>query len=859
MAYEGGCWIGYKDAYGSGFYNWLDPSGMLDLSFSDWRRRSDWSDRQELANPSSFVNNGDNCVVIVPWQEDPMIKEERSWDEIACTSQRAFVCQRYMKIDRYTIVVGNSQFLGGGLEGGYLKILGSYYFESFVADRAEITTMSHISIDTEAYIKYLYLNDGSTLTISNDVNILPYGYIGEENLYGMQPVVTLNSFTMNFASECPVVPDIAIDCDNTINANVTSINARFISNNGNILVSPSVEVDLRQGGDISSAHVNVQGADSQLLLGGYSTKLFSYDAFTLTTSHRGYVNGEYFDKILNEESIEHMESSEPNQPYGVYRLKVSDVNGTESNITSCIPYHATMLDMYEILASLDVVQRRGGVTVRRSGEGDYRTNYGYTYRIEIDAPSTADLDTGGLSVSLYCVGIIDCGCAMTRVSSIDSTGQNSCPLEGNSSRIDPNTCAINPGLELRRISSLASTETKGTGKIVATAGAHRFPPRSSVTLGCSGSSKATVGADVISWTTVEAENHGKVILTGTGWEGWDSAVLIFYPSTTKGRGDKELNNAPSFIMTADTFSIQDIGQILTAGPHSNLTIGTGYWNGGIIGGRSTMYITNSLIAAGIGKSLRYTCTLFITPNASFVWSSGNISMSNGANVILEGVFNLNVVSNAQYFGFAELMSLPSYYPYQNLLDVEPNFSKVEYFDDSVAQYLRTGTYKNPLCGDKCSTTPIITIRKNAAMYAVSNCNVTFLSPLYFEDNSVMQLYQGGYLNMQSGGGCGNDVRFAVELYSKIDLSGGQFFMGATCTVTGDGELQGSAGTHDLSFSINTHITITGAIMRWPLSRGTGYSLRFFGGLLIEKEGVLLIEAQETTIVVLYNFYCIPLQ
>jgi hypothetical protein len=83
----------------------------------------------------------------------------------------------------------------------------------------------------------------------------------------------------------------------------------------------------------------------------------------------------------------------------------------------------------------------------------------------------------------------------------------------------------------------------------------------------------------------------------------------------------------------------------------------------------------------------------------------------------------------------------------------------------------------------------------------------------------------------------------------VELSGGRFFMGSTCTITGDGELLGVAGTHDLSFSINAHITISGGIMRWPLSRGDGLAIRFYGGLLIEQSGMLLIEPWETTIIV----------
>jgi hypothetical protein len=53
----------------------------------------------------------------------------------------------------------------------------------------------------------------------------------------------------------------------------------------------------------------------------------------------------------------------------------------------------------------------------------------------------------------------------------------------------------------------------------------------------------------------------------------------------------------------------------------------------------------------------------------------------------------------------------------------------------------------------------------------------------------------------------------------------------------------------MSFSIDAHITIAGGIMIWPFSRGTGYTITFNGGLLIEKKGRLQIEPYSTNIVV----------
>lgn len=507
--------------------------------------------------------------------------------------------------------------------------------------------------------------------------------------------------------------------------------------------------------------------------------------------------------------------------------------------------------MYEYLSQIEIVQKAGGITVRRTGSGDYRYNYGYTYRFDFDSPSTQDIVSGygNLNLMVYCVGTVNCSCAQTVVKNIDNSGQAVCPLTGFSAHLSFDSCAIDHSTFVTQKGSLGYTKTSGEGSFLATGGMHRLPPVTDIWIGCSGKGRGTVNADVIDWKGFMIGGYGKIIFAGAGWEGWDSSVLIFSSQTTKGRGNDALNYAPSFSMTAEYFLIEDIGEMLTAGPKSNLTWGSGIWNGGIIGGRSTVYISQNISLTGGGKSLRYACTLFINENATMNWSSGNISLSNGAKVIMEGDFYINVVGEEQYFGYSAILSMPYEAPYQNLLEIEPALNKLEYFDDSLAQVLRKGFYINPLCGDLCLVTPTITSRKKSKVNAISFCNATIASPLNFEDYSYLQLNQGGYLRMHSGGGCGNDVILEIQANSKVDLSGGQFFMGATCTITGSGELEGSAGTHDLSFSINAHITISGGILRWPASRGPGYSLRFYGGLLIEKQGVLLVEAQETTVVV----------
>jgi len=838
-AFTEGCWIGLQDAFGTGYYNWRDPASMLDLSFRDWRRGSDRADRNALDEPGAFIDNGDNCVHIVPWQEDPLILEQGSFEEVSCFEEsKAYVCQMLVTPRRYSLRLRNKSYLnGGGLRGGHLVVKNSFdVSEFFVEETAHITVSGESST-----IKHLVLCDGSELDLHTNINITEETFIGETSLHGLQPIVFIASgYAINTSTKCSF-------CDRSYNV---TINAKLNTEDSTIYVDDGVDLILQQGGLISSAKVDVQSL-ARLILDGYAMRLATYDAFELSLSHRGDVVGEYLNSVQQEEIYD---DDSPEDPIlrGVYRIGVyySSSTVSDGDISACIPYHASASEVRSILDSLPLVQELGGVTVRRYGEADDRFHYGYDYRIELDAPNGEHfLSEAGVTMELYCVGIIDCGCAQTKVSYFDPSGQTACDLHGNSSMIDTAACALPPTIVMSRMSALDYTETTGEGELILSSGSHRLPADSPLIIGSVGTGKGTVGADVITWNGVVAQGSGTLIFTGKGWEGWDSSILIFSPFNTKGRGASELNNAPGFTMSAVFYRISDIGSVLTAGPGSNLTWDQGTWDGGIIGGRSTLYITRNLTASGTGKSLRYACTLHILEAAVFDWQTGNVSLHNGAQVIVDGTFWVNVFNIRQYFGFAELLSMPADAPYQKLLESEPPFNEVFYFDDQVADYLRDGSYINPLCGEKCMSPAIITVQNNGTIVASENCNATFVAPINLEGSSRLQLGEEGYLNAQSGGSCGNLVFMEVGRDAVLELSGGRFFMGATCTMTGEGELLGTAGTHDLSFSINAHITIAGGTMRWPASRGDASTLRFYGGLLISSKGMLLVEPWETTIIV----------
>jgi hypothetical protein len=567
------------------------------------------------------------------------------------------------------------------------------------------------------------------------------------------------------------------------------------------------------------------------------------------------VIGEYYASYALEKEEEENSRVVP-QSKGVYRLLVSLTAGSGSSVsevTDCIPYNASANTLATILDRISLVSERGGSTVRVLTEGDSRFNFGYNYRIEMDGPGSAEYPTGGtvggISLALHCIGILDCGCAQTKVSYRDSSGQLACPLAGNSSRIDSAACAIPPTIVVDRISTIGYTNFTGAGKVKIIAGVHRLPALSQIDFEVVGTAKGTTGADVISWRNIRLGDLGQAIFTGKGWEGWDSSVLIFSPFDTRGRGEDRLNDAPSFQLSVISVVVGDGASLLTAGPGSTLSWTNLTWEGGVIGGRSTIFISDSVVASGTGKSLRYACTLHLLSTSTFRWLSGNVSLHNGAQMIVENLMTVEVYGEKQFFGFAELMSMPGGAPYQFLLDSEPALNSNFYFDDQLPRYLRDGSYVNPLCGSDCLTPVAITFRNLGRLVALATSNSTFLAPINFQDQSRLDVQTGARLTAQSGGGCGNEVFIEISDSSVIELSGGKFFMGATCTITGTGELLGTAGTHDLSFSINAHITIEGGVMRWPQSRGDGQTLKFYGGLVISGDGQLLVEPWSTTIIV----------
>ena len=182
---------------------------------------------------------------------------------------------------------------------------------------------------------------------------------------------------------------------------------------------------------MSAATVVVQNTNSRLELGGYSSTMFSYDAVDLTLSSPlpvvGETNSSQPKMVSGQSAISTFNYGIPT-PLGVYRLKVELNNctvargcrtptspktavlkrllaktgyqrpatfGTMIAFTRCLPYNATSTYIANALNKLTLVAKRGNATVRSYGKAwDPAFSYGYTHRIEMDAPPTKTLSLG---------------------------------------------------------------------------------------------------------------------------------------------------------------------------------------------------------------------------------------------------------------------------------------------------------------------------------------------------------------------------------------------------------------------------------------------------------------------------------
>ena len=768
---------------------------------------------------------------MVPTQEDPLAVEQGCWLDDGCSMTKASVCQAFSSTRRYMLnAYGKVNITSGSIEGGMLNVYQKSYLYHLSAFRAAEVHIKSTATDSE--IGNVILSDGSKLQLDADTAITSSSlvsgslHIGEAATAGIQPLLVLSSDT---TLTVPTGKELLVYA----RAQLT----------GSVAVMSGASLRLNQGGDLSTAQLQLTASNSELTLGGYSSRLSTFDSFDLDVSSRGVVVGEYLNNTLKEKT-----DSDAGVLLGVYRLKVSSASGVTHNITQCIKYNATAEELQSKLNLLANVQRRGGVYVRRR-ETLTSTSVGYNYRIAFDATPTSAFAEKYVELSLHCTGITNCYCAETKVALTDYTGLRSCPKTAKSDAIDSDACVIPPNITVTRMSWLSYADMSGSGSFTFTNGTHRLPPFASLPLLIYGGT-GIVSADSISWSEFAVDSTGTLLLCGKGWAAWDRSYYLFRPSWEKQRGLLSyLDQADAFAMTASTFSVGGKGKVFATSVGSTMTWATGNWSGGVIGGRATIYITERIYSYGTyNLALKYGVTLQIDSNATFAWAHGNVSLANGADVIIEGKLSVETVEEIQYFGRAMLMSSDDSYNTE-LLYSEPDIQWHGYFDRTLSQELSTGWYINPLCGEQCDEVNNVIVRKNGAVAVAKDAKAFFLAPIDLIDTSTMTIDETSHLTLNSGGTCGNDVVMTMNNGSILEFSGGIVSMESTCTIRGEGELLVTAGEHNLAYKIDAHITISGGAMVWPLSRGDGATISFNGGLLLNNKGKLQVQTFSTSVVV----------
>lgn len=220
--YKTGCWIGLRDQYGTGWYQWIEASSMNDISYRDWRRTETLN--RDLSD--GFIDNGKRCVFTFPWQDDPLIREEGSWSMDPCNSKRAFVCQHFQPTINHKITVNGVAFISNtaSFSGGTFLFQQYTEINSLNAGQSTEIFVWPLSSSTAGKVQSIILTDGSSIkfvggSISGSGNI----FIGEQVSYGLQPQILVDGDAkLSFDSAKITVNAEFMVPDGTINLDYTS-------------------------------------------------------------------------------------------------------------------------------------------------------------------------------------------------------------------------------------------------------------------------------------------------------------------------------------------------------------------------------------------------------------------------------------------------------------------------------------------------------------------------------------------------------------------------------------------------------------------------------------------------------------
>jgi hypothetical protein len=246
-----------------GDWRWISPLALGVKpggrgTFLDWRRDEPNNHSISEGVPAGVPSaGGERCAVLVPWQEDPLLLEQGSWNDESCEVEKPFLCQVYGDTTRYTLTVtGAATLTGGVLEGGVMAVgttsgvAGLYHITVARSGRLLVSAKA-----SDCVIGQVFLLDGATLDLqSATVRTQSDAYIGEPvdhslvltgaspSFLEMQPFLRVGTnTTVTFAPLCGV--SAPTGCTTT-KSNVTISARAFVK--GKFTISGTTDVMMLQ-------------------------------------------------------------------------------------------------------------------------------------------------------------------------------------------------------------------------------------------------------------------------------------------------------------------------------------------------------------------------------------------------------------------------------------------------------------------------------------------------------------------------------------------------------------------------------------------------------------------------------------
>lgn len=189
--FEKGCWIGLRDPTGTGDFDWVAPlyvGGLPAGVFTDWHR----GEPNNHTVSEGLPTNGELCAALTPWQDDPLVQEQGSWADEACSLNKPFICQIFAQTQRYIITTTQSANLtGGSMEGGHLLLgNGHSHIDNFSVSKSATLTLSAAS--SGSTIGRLLLEDGAALVVNSLTTLDVNAFVGETAwIANAQPYITV--------------------------------------------------------------------------------------------------------------------------------------------------------------------------------------------------------------------------------------------------------------------------------------------------------------------------------------------------------------------------------------------------------------------------------------------------------------------------------------------------------------------------------------------------------------------------------------------------------------------------------------------------------------------------------------------